>query len=63
MKKQYVEANEAMKSFVPIYVKIMIDDKGTKDDLAKLKEYEAIRNDRAKKGAEQFSHFEKGGWK
>lgn len=63
MKKQYVEANEAMKSFVPIYVKIIVDDKGTKDDLTKLKEYEAIRNDRAKKGAEQFSHFEKGGWK
>ena len=63
MKKQYVEANEAMKAFVPIYVKIMIDDKGTKDDLTKLKEYEAIRTDRAKKGAELFSHFEKGGWK
>jgi hypothetical protein len=43
MKKQYVEACDAMKAFVPIYVKIMVDDKGTKEDVDKLKEYMALK--------------------
>ena len=63
MKKQYVEACDAMKAFVPIYSKIMVDDKGTKEDVEKLKEYNAIKNDRTKKGAALFAHFEKGTWK
>ena len=42
LKKQYVEACEAMKAFVPLYIKIAVDDKGTKEDLVKLKEYNAI---------------------
>ena len=63
LKKQYVEACDAMKAFVPIYVKIMVDDKGTKEDVDKLKEYMAIKNARTKKGAELFAHFEKGTWK
>ena len=63
LKKQYVEACDAMKAFAPLYIKIMVDDKGTKEDLAKLKEYNAIKNDRTKKGAALFAHFEKGTWK
>ena len=63
LKKQYVETNDAMKAFVPLYIKIMVDDKGTKEDLDKLKEYNAIKNSRAKKGAELVAHFEKGTWK
>ena len=63
MKKQYVEANDAMGLFLPTYIKIMVEEKGTKDDLAKLKEYNAIRTDRAKKGAAIVAHFEKGTWK
>ena len=63
LKKQYVEACDAMKAFVPIYSKIMVDDKGTKEDVEKLKEYNAIKNDRTKKGAALFAHFEKGTWK
>lgn len=63
MKKQYVEACDAMKTFIPIYVKIMVDDKGTKEDVEKLKEYNGIKNDRAKKGAALVAHFEKGTWK
>lgn len=63
MKKQYVEACDAMKAFIPIYVKIMVDDKGTKEDVEKLKQYNGIKNDRTKKGAALVAHFEKGTWK
>ena len=63
LKKQYVEANEAMKSFLTLYIKIVVDDKGTKEDVEKLKEYNAIKIDRAKKGAAIFAYFEKGTWK
>jgi outer membrane murein-binding lipoprotein Lpp len=63
MKTQYIEASEAMSSFVTIFAKIVGDDKATKEDTDKMKQYNEIRKDRLVKGLELVTYFANGNWK
>jgi hypothetical protein len=63
MKTQYVEASEAMGSFVGVFVKIVAEDKATQEDTEKMKQYNEIRKDRLVKGLELMTYFANGNWK
>ena len=63
MKTQYIEASEAMSSLVTVFVKIVSEDKATKEDSEKMKQYNEIRKERLTKGLELMTYFVKGNWK
>ena len=62
MKTQYIEASEAMSSLVTTLAKVISEDKATKEDSEKMKQYNEIRKSRLVKGLELMTYFADGNW-
>lgn len=62
MKKQYVEANEAMSAYSKTLAGCS-EVKCSAEDRKKITDYNTIRKDRLVKGAELMTYFADGNWK